>query len=63
VYSPEYLQGVVVLHVISNLYSLRDDMLVWSGTSRTFDPISTEQAVGHASQAVARQIQQDRLII
>jgi hypothetical protein len=63
VYAPGYLQGQLAVQIISTLYSLRDDKLVWSATSRTFDVISTRQAVGGVSRAVARRIQQDRLVI
>jgi hypothetical protein len=63
IYSPEYLRTETAVHVISNLYSLRDDKLVWSGTSRTFDTASTKETVGSVSKAVAREIQKDRLIL
>jgi hypothetical protein len=63
VYSPGYLQTDVVVDVVSNLYSLPDNKLIWSGTSRTFDPSSTKDAVGDVSKAVAKEIQKDRLVL
>jgi hypothetical protein len=63
VYAPAYLQGQLTVLVISTLYSLRTDRLVWSSTSRTFDVNSTRQAVTGVSRAVARRIQTDRLVI
>jgi hypothetical protein len=63
VYSPGYLETDVVVDVVSNLYSLPDNKLIWSGTSRTFDPSSTKDAVSDVSKAVAKEIQKDRLVL
>jgi hypothetical protein len=63
VFTPGFLPSDAVVHVISNLYSLRDDKLVWSGTSRSYDPSWTAGDVSNVSRAVARRIQVDRLII
>ena len=43
VYAPGYLETDTVVHVVSNLYSLDQNKLVWSGTSKTFDPASANQ--------------------
>ena len=42
VYAPGYLETDTVVHVVSNLYSLDQNKLVWSGTSKTFDPASAK---------------------
>jgi hypothetical protein len=63
VYSPGYLATDVVVDVVSSLYSLPNDKLVWSGTSRTFDPASAKQVVGDVSKQVAKEIQKDRLVL
>ena len=63
VYTPGFLPADAVVHVISNLYSLRDDKLIWSGTSRSYDPAWTPGDLSNVSRAVARRIQTDRLII
>jgi hypothetical protein len=63
VYDPGYLQTDTVVHVISNLYSLQDDKLIWSGVSQTFDPASAKSFMNDVSKAVAKSIQKDRLVL
>jgi hypothetical protein len=63
VYSPGYLQTDTVVHVVSNLYSLEQNKLIWSGVSQTFDPASAKSFMNDVSKAVAKSLQQDRLIL
>jgi hypothetical protein len=63
VYDPAYLQTDTVVHVISNLYSLEEDKLIWSGVSQTFDPSSAKSLMTGVSKAVAKSIQKDRLVL
>jgi hypothetical protein len=63
VYDPGYLQTDTVVHVISNLYSLQDQKLIWSGVSQTFDPASARSFMEDVSKAVAKSLQKDRLVI
>ncbi len=63
VYSPGYLQTATVVHMISNLYSLQDQKLIWSGVSETFDPASAKAFMNDVSKAVAKSLQKDRLVI
>jgi hypothetical protein len=63
VYDPGYLQTDTVVHVVSNLYSLRDDKLIWSGVSQTFDPASAQSFMADVSKAVAKSVEKDRLIL
>jgi len=63
VYAPGYLETDTVVRVISNLYSLPDNKLVWSGTSKTFDPTSASQFMGDVSKAVAKSLQKDRVVL
>jgi hypothetical protein len=49
--------------VVSNLYSLQDGKLIWSGVSQTFDPASAQAVVQGVSKAVAKSIQKDRLVL
>ena len=63
VYSPGYLQTDTIVHVVSNLYSLEQNKLVWSGVSQTFDPASAKSFMNDVSKAVAKSLQQDRLIL
>jgi len=62
-YAPGYLETDTVVHVVSNLYSLDRNKLIWSGTSKTFDPASARQFMGDVGQAVAKSLQKDRIIL
>jgi hypothetical protein len=62
-YDPAYLQTDTIVHVVSSLYSLQDDKLIWSGTSQTFDPSSAKSFMTSVSKAVAKSIQKDRLVL
>ena len=63
VYSPGYLETDTIVHVISNLYSLQDQKLIWSGVSQTFDPASAQSFMDDVSKAVAKSMEKDRLIL
>jgi hypothetical protein len=63
VYSPGYLQTDTIVHVVSNLYSLNDDKLIWSGVSQTFDPASAQSFMNDVSKAVAKSVEKDRLVL
>ena len=63
VYAPGYLETDTIVHVVSNLYDLNRNKLIWSGTSKTFDPASVAQFMTDVSKAVAKSLQKDRLII
>ena len=51
------------MHVVSNLFDLDKNKLIWSGTSKTFDPSTVSQFMTDLSKAVAKSLQKDRLII
>ncbi len=63
VYSPGYLQTDTVVHVVSNLYDLNDQKLIWSGVSQTFDPASAQSFMNDVSKAVAKSIEKDRIVL
>jgi len=63
VYDPAYLQTDTIVHMVSNLYSLQDGKLIWSGVSKTFDPASAQSFMNDVSKAVAKSIQKDRLVL
>jgi hypothetical protein len=63
VYDPGYVQTDTIVHVVSNLYSLDQNKLIWSGTSQTFDPSSATQFMNDVSKSVAQSLQKDRLIL
>ncbi len=37
-FAPGYLETDTIVHMVSNLYDLNQNKLIWSGTSQTFDP-------------------------
>ena len=63
VYAPGYLETDTIVHVVSNLYSLDQNKLVWSGVSQTFDPSSAKSFMTDVSKAVAKSLEKDRLIL
>jgi hypothetical protein len=60
---PTYLQADTTVRMVSNLYSLQDQKLIWSGVSETFDPASARAFMKDAAKAVAQSIQKDRLVL
>lgn len=60
---PTYLQADTTVRMVSNLYSLQDQKLIWSGVSETFDPASARAFMKDAAKAVAKSIQKDRLVL
>ena len=63
VYAPGYLQTDTVVHMMSNLYDLDQDKLIWSGVSQTFDPSSAKSYMNDVSKAVAKSLEKDHLIL
>ena len=63
VYAPGYLETDTIVHVVSNLYSLDQNKLVWSGVSQTFDPSSAKSFMTDVGKAVAKSLEKDRLIL
>ena len=62
-FAPGYLETDTIVHVVSNLFDVGKNRLIWSGTSKTFDPTSAAQFMTDVSKAVATSLQKDRLII
>ncbi|MFL5305425.1 MAG: hypothetical protein ACJ8F1_09430 [Polyangia bacterium] len=63
VFGPGYLETDTIVHMVSNLYDLNQNKLIWSGTSQTFDPASAKQFMGDVSKAVAKSLEKDRIIL
>jgi hypothetical protein len=63
VFSPGYLQTDTIVHVVSNLYSLPENKLIWSGVSRSFDPSSTKALMNDVSKTVAKSLVKDRVVL
>jgi len=52
-----------VVHMVTNLYSLPDNKLIWSGVSKTFDPASASSTVDDVSKAVGKELKKNHLLI
>ena len=62
-YGPGYLDSETVVHMVSNLYSLEQNKLIWSGVSKTFDPSSAQDFMTDVSKAVAKSLEKERVIL
>ena len=60
---PGYLQTETVVHMVSNLYSLEQNKLLWSGVSKTFDPSSAQDFMTDVSKAVAKSLEKERVVL
>jgi hypothetical protein len=54
VYEPGYWRTNRVVHMVTNVYSVADDKLVWSSQSETFNPSSLPQAVDEVLRVTSR---------
>ena len=63
VFAPGYLETDTIVHVVSNLYSLPENKLIWSGVSRSFDPSSTKAFMNDVSKTVAKSLVRDRIVL
>ena len=63
VFAPGYLETDTIVHVVSNLYSLPENKLIWSGVSRSFDPSSTKTLMNDVSKTVAKSLVKDRVVL
>ena len=62
VYDPGYLSTDTIVTVETTVYSIRDDKLIWSGVSETFNPNNAESLVDDVARAVARELEREGLI-
>jgi hypothetical protein len=63
VYAPGYLETDTVVHMVSNLYSLDQNKLLWSGVSQTFNPSSAQDFMSDVSKAVAKSLEKERVVL
>ena len=61
VYDPGYLRTDTIVTVETNVYSVADDKLLWSGVSETMNPSDVEKAVDDVADAVARELRRQGL--
>lgn len=62
VYQPGYLSQDTIVSVETNLYSVADERLIWSGVSETFNPTDTERMVDDIADAVSDELRAAGLI-
>jgi len=60
---PMGVQTEPIVHMVSNLYSLQQNKLIWSGVSKTFDPSSSQAFITDVSKAVAKSLEKERLVL
>ena len=63
VYEPGYLRTDTFVRVETNVYSLADDKLIWSGISETFDPTETTRMVDEVADAAAEEMTRRGLLV
>ena len=62
VYQPGYLQSDTVLTVETNVYSVTEDKMLWSGISETFNPNDVAKAVTDVADAASRELRRQGLL-
>lgn len=60
-YDPGYIQKDVNYTVETNLYSLKDKMLLWSGITNTVNPASLDQTISEIVNQIYNRMQKDGL--
>lgn len=60
-YDPGYIQQDVNYRVETNLYSLKEKKLLWSGVTTTVNPVSLEQSISEIVKEVYVRMQKDGL--
>jgi hypothetical protein len=62
VYDDEYLDEETTVRMVSNVFDVEKNKLIWSGTSETFDPSSAKQLVDDVSRKVAESLEKEQII-
>ena len=61
-YDQGHMQVDDIVRIETNIYSVQDENLVWTGTSETFNPNSVESMVNEISAAVAKDLRKRGLL-
>jgi hypothetical protein len=61
-YDPGYLSTETVVRVETNVFSLADDKLVWSGISKTIDPNTIRSTIDDVTKVVAKALEKQQII-
>jgi hypothetical protein len=62
VYDDDYLDEETTVRMVSNVFDVEKNKLIWSGTSETFDPSSAKQLVDDVSRKVAESLEKEQII-
>jgi hypothetical protein len=62
VYDPGYMQTDTIVNIETLVYSLKDDKLVWTGTTESFNPSDLDDLVAGIGAAVSTQMRKEGLI-
>jgi hypothetical protein len=62
VYDDDYLDEETTVRMISNVFDVDQNKLIWSGTSETFDPDNAKKLVGDVSKKVAENLEKEQII-
>lgn len=62
VYGPTYLRSETVVNVETNVYSVADEKLLWSGISEAFNPIDVGATVDEIADAVSEELRREGLL-
>jgi hypothetical protein len=61
-YGDDYLDEEVTVRMVSNLYDVEKNKLIWSGMSETFDPASAKGLVQSVSKKVGQSLEKQGII-
>lgn len=61
-YSPSYLVTDTEIQVETNIYSLKENKLIWSGRTRTLNPESVNQMVDEVARSIGDELRRQGLI-
>ncbi|MGH9867849.1 MAG: hypothetical protein ACREAA_06770 [Candidatus Polarisedimenticolia bacterium] len=61
-YAPAYLETDVIVYVETNIYSLEEDKLLWSGLSQTYNPKNQTELLDDVVGATIHKLQKQGLI-
>src|SRR5215510_7431881 len=61
-YDPGYLNTETVVRVETNVFSLADNKLVWSGLSKTVDPNTMRSTIDDVTKVVAKALENQQIV-
>jgi len=62
VYSPGYMVQETIVTLEANVYSVKEDKLLWASQSQTFDPSSVNQLVDQVIEATLQEMKKQKVL-